>query len=126
MLNVYDSSAAMKEVNSVLDELNKLGKLNNNNIPRMVKNYFLELCFVIFEMARITKSGGYCVMVNDNVRYGGAEIPVDLILSGFAERFGFDVKKIFVLPRGKGNSSQQMGNFGRAEIRKCVYLWQKK
>ena len=126
VLNVYDSSAAMKEVNSVLDELNKLGKLNNNNIPRMVKNYFLELCFVIFEMARITKSGGYCVMVNDNVRYGGEEIPVDLILSEFAERFGFEVKKIFVLPRGKGNSSQQMGNFGRTEIRKCVYLWQKK
>ncbi|MCL6097693.1 MAG: hypothetical protein M1391_03865 [Bacteroidetes bacterium] len=44
----------------------------------------------------------------------------------FAERFGFEVKKIFVLPRGKGNSSQQMGNFGRTEIRKCVYLWQKK
>ncbi|MBI4548307.1 MAG: site-specific DNA-methyltransferase [Ignavibacteriae bacterium] len=126
VLNVYNSSAAMSEVNSVLDELNKLDKLNNNNIPRMVKNYFLELCFVIYEIARITKSGGYCVMVNDNVRYGGEEIPVDLILSEFAEQFGFDIKKIFVLPRGKGNSSQQMGNYGRTEIRKCVYLWQKR
>ncbi len=126
VLNVYNSSAAMNEVNSVLDELNKLNKLNNNNIPRMVRNYFLELCFVVFEMARVLKKGGYCVMVNDNVRYGGEEIPVDLILSEFAENFGFDVKKIFVLPRGKGNSSQQMGNFGRTEIRKCVYLWQKK
>ena len=105
---------------------NRQEKLNNNNVPRMVKNYFLELCFVIYEMARVTKSGGYCVMVNDNVRYGGQEIPVDLILSEFAENFGFDIKKIFVLPRGKGNSSQQMGNYGRAETRKCVYLWRKK
>ncbi len=126
VLSTYNASAAMKEVNSILDKLNKLEKLNNNNVPRMVKNYFLELCFVIFEMARVTRSGGYCVMVNDNVRYGGEEIPVDLILSEFAEKFGFDIKKIFVLPRGKGNSSQQMGNYGRTEIRKCIYLWRKR
>jgi hypothetical protein len=126
VLNTYHSCAAMNEVNSLLDGLSKLEKLNNNNIPRMVRNYFLELCFVIFEMARVTKSGGYCVMVNDNVRYGGEEIPVDLILSEFAEAFGFNIEKIFALPRGKGNSSQQMGNYGRAEIRKCVYLWQKR
>lgn len=126
VIEVYNNSDAMTEVNSVLNELNKLEKLNNNNIARMVKNYFLEMCFVIYEMARITKSGGYCVMVNDNVRYGGEEIPVDLILSEFAENFGFNINKIFVLPRGKGNSSQQMGIYGRTEVRKCVYLWQKK
>ncbi len=125
VLHVYNSSPAMTEVNSVLNELNKLDKLNNNNIPRMVRNYFLEMCFTIFEMARITKTGGYCVMVNDNVRYGGEEIPVDLILTEFAEAFGFNALNIFVLPRGKGNSSQQMGNYGRTEMRKCVYLWQK-
>ncbi|MBI4634103.1 MAG: site-specific DNA-methyltransferase [Deltaproteobacteria bacterium] len=126
VLSVYDNSAAMGEVNSVLDVLNKLEKLNNSNIPRMVKNYFLELCFVICEMARVLRSGGYCVMINDNVRYGGEEIPVDLILSEFAENLDFKIKKIFVLPKGKGNSSQQMGNYGRTEIRKCVYLWQKR
>ncbi|MFI5252896.1 MAG: DNA methyltransferase [Bacteroidota bacterium] len=125
VMRAYESSAAMNEVNSTLDGLNKIDKLNNNNIPRMVKNYFLELCFVIFEMSRVTKSGGYCAMVNDNVRYGGEEIPVDLILSEFAENFGFNIEKIFVLPRGKGNSSQQMGQYGRTEIRKCVYLWRK-
>lgn len=126
ILTIYNNSSAMSEVNSMLDELNKLEKLNNNNIPRMVKNYFLELCFVVYEMARIIKKGGYCMMVNDNVRYGGEEIPVDLILSDFAESFGFNINKILVLPKGKGNSSQQMGNYGRTEVRKCVYIWQKK
>lgn len=125
VLKAYHNSKAMTEINTVLNELNKQGKINNNNIPRMVKNYFLEMCFVIYEMSRVIRQGGYCVMVNDNVRYGGEEIPVDLILSGFAEKFGFKVNKIFVLPKGKGNSSQQMGNYGRTEIRKCVYLWQK-
>ena len=126
VMEVYNNSNAMTEVNSILDELNKLEKLNNNNVPRMVKNYFLEMCFVIYEMSRVTKKKGYCVMVNDNVRYGGEEIPVDLILSEFAENFGFNINKIFVLPRGKGNSSQQMGNYGRTEVRKCIYLWQKR
>ena len=126
ILEVYNNSSAMIEVNSILDELNKLEKLNNSNIARMVKNYFLEMCFVIYEMARVTKSCGYCVMVNDNVRYGGEEIPVDLILSEFAENFGYNINKIFVLPKGKGNSSQQMGSYGRTEVRKCVYLWQKR
>ena len=126
VLNTYNSSNAMQEVNFILDELNRIGALNNKNIARMVKNYFLEMAFVIYELSRVMKSGGYCVMVNDNVRYGGEEIPVDLILSEFAENFNFDIDKIFVLPKGKGNSSQQMGKHGRAEIRKCVYLWKKK
>jgi hypothetical protein len=125
VLDVYRNSLAMGEVNSVLEELNRLEKLNNSNIARMIKNYFFELCFVIYEMSRVLKGGGYCVMVNDNVRYGGEEIPVDLILSEFAVNFGFNINKIFVLPRGKGNSSQQMGIYGRTEVRKCVYLWQK-
>lgn len=126
VVDIYNSSPAMSEVNSVLNELNKLEKLNNSNIARMVKNYFLEMCFVIYELARVTKSKGHCIVVNDNVRYGGEEIPVDLILSEFAENFGFEIKKILVLPKGKGNSSQQMGSYGRTEVRKCVYLWQKR
>ena len=125
VLDTYEQCEAMSEVNITLEKLKSLDRLNNKNIARMVRNYFLEMCFAIYELARVTKPGGYCVMVNDNVRYGGEEIPADLILSDFARSFGYSVEKIFVLPRGKGNSSQQMGNFGRAEIRKCVYLWRK-
>lgn len=126
IIAVYERSEAMSEINIILDKLKNLDRLNNKNIARMVRNYFLEMCFVIFELARVTKPGGYCVMVNDNVRYGGEEIPADLILSEFAQSFGYSVEKIFVLPRGKGNSSQQMGSFGRTEVRKCVYLWRKR
>lgn len=126
VMKVYDGSQAMTEVNIILNKLKDQDKLNNKNIARMVRNYFLEMCFVIYELARVSKSGGYCVMVNDNVRYGGEEIPADLILSEFAQAFSYEIEQIFVLPRGKGNSSQQMGEFGRSEIRKCVYVWRKK
>ncbi len=120
------SFVSQEYLNSVLIYLEEIKQeLNNPGIVRMVRNYFYELCLLIFESARITKKGGYFVMVNDNVRYAGVAIPVDLILSDFARDAGFKVKEIQVLPRGKGNSSQQMGKHGRTETRKCVYVWQK-
>ena len=42
-----------------------------------------------------------------------------------AEDIGFKVKRILVLPQGKGNSSQQMGRHGRESLRKCIYIWSK-
>lgn len=126
VMTIYRNCDAMTEINQRLDELNRMRKLNNTNIPRMVRNYFLEMCFVIFEMARLLYKSGLIMMVNDNVRYGGEEIPVDIILSSFAESFNLSVNKIWVLPNGKGNSSQQMGNFGKKILRKCVYVWEKK
>ena len=63
-------------------------------------------------------------MVNDNVRYAGVSIPVDMILSNIAEKLGLFVENILVLPGDKGNSSQQMGTHGLS-LRKCVYVWRK-
>lgn len=99
--------------------------LNNNGIPRMIRGYFYELACVIFESARVLKQGSRMIMVNDNVRYQGVSISVDLILSDIAERLGFATENILVLPGNKGNSSQQMGEHGRDALRKCVYVWRK-
>jgi hypothetical protein len=59
------------------------------------------------------------------VRYAGASVSVDLILSEIAEQLGFHAESILVLPNGKGNSSQQMGAHGREQMRKCVYVWRR-
>jgi hypothetical protein len=101
-------------------------KLNNNGIPRMIKGYFYEMACVIYELYRVLSHGGEVIMVNDNVRYAGASISVDLILSDIAAQIGFEIEEISVLPIGKGNSSQQMGAHGRQSLRKCVYIWRKK
>lgn len=122
---VFQGQEALHEVLSVLEQYRDQGQLNNTNIVRMVRNYFYEMSFVIYEMARLLKPGGSVVMVNDNVRYAGEEVPVDLILSSMAEAFGLTTRHIWTLERGKGNSSQQMGNHGRTELRKCVYVWEK-
>lgn len=123
--SAYDSEKALKEIISILKDLRDEKKLNNPNIVRMVNNYFLEMCIVIFEMYRVLKKDGIVFMVNDNVRYAGETIPVDLILSEFAESAGFNIDKIWILSNGKGNSSQQMGNHGREALRKCLYVWKK-
>lgn len=124
--STFEKQAALREVLAILDEYRTSGKLNNDNVVRMVRNYFYEMCFVIFELSRILKPGGVVAMVNDNVRYAGEEVPVDLILSDFAESFGMRVRHIWTVGRGKGNSSQQMGAHGRTALRKCVYVWEKR
>ena len=123
--NVFQNQAALQEVLTALHNYQEQGILNNPGIATLVQNYFYEMCFVIYELACILKPGGTIVMVNDNVRYAGEEIPVDLILSDIAESFGLRVRHIWTLGRGKGNSSQQMGNHGRSELRKCVYVWER-
>jgi hypothetical protein len=121
----FHKQAALQEIITILNTYQAQGELNNPGIASLIHNYFYEMCFVVHELARIVKPGGTIVMVNDNVRYAGEEVPVDLILSAIAEAFGLTVKRIWTLGRGKGNSSQQMGNHGRTELRKCVYVWEK-
>ena len=113
--------SAIHEILSILKD--RVNELSNRNVIRLIEGYFFEMAVIIAELGRVVRPGGTVVMVNDNVQYHGEEIPVDYILADFAERSGFICSNIWVLPRGKGNSSQQMARFGRREIRKCVYRW---
>jgi DNA modification methylase len=124
-VRVADEHRLLQAILRYLEGLKASGELNNAGIPRMVRGYFYEMACVIAECARVLKPGAPLVMVNDNVRYAGASISVDVILSEFAERLGLRAESIHVLPTGKGNSSQQMGTHGRAPLRKCAYVWRK-
>lgn len=124
-LSVADEQKLLRAVLNHLNDLRINGELNNNSIPRMVRGYFYEMACVIAECARVLKPGALMFMVNDNVRYAGVSVSVDMILSIFAEKLGFFVEQILVLPVGKGNSSQQMGEYGREALRKCVYIWRR-
>jgi len=120
-----DSQQLLQAALRYLAEQKAEGRLNNSGIPRMVRGYFYEMACVIAECARVLRPGAPLLMVNDNVRYAGASISVDMILSALAETLGFRVEQILVLPNGKGNSSQQMGRHGREPLRKCVYVWRR-
>ncbi len=120
-----DQQELLQAILRYLEDQKEQGKLNNSGIPRMVRGYFYEMACIIAECSRVMKRNAYLFMVNDNVRYAGASVSVDMILSSIAEKLGLFVENILVLPKGKGNSSQQMGEHGRDPLRKCVYVWRK-
>jgi site-specific DNA-methyltransferase (cytosine-N4-specific) len=73
----------------------------------------------------VCRSGAHVAFVNDNVRYAGEVIPVDMLSTDLARQLGFEPLKVYVLPQRKGNSSQQMGKFGREALRKSITVWKK-
>ncbi len=125
-IETANNQKLFKTINTYLEHEKAAGTLNNNSIPRMVRGYFSEMACVIGECFRVLKPNARLFMVNDNVRYAGVGISVDLILSDIARTLGFEVEKILVVPGKKGNSSQQMGMYGRIPLRKCVYVWKKR
>jgi hypothetical protein len=110
-------------VKEVLRELENK-KLNNKKIPDLINGYFIDMEIAIQQMGEYMADKAKIVLVVDNVRFEGEVIPVDLILSDFAGNNGFETKEILV-SRYKGNSSQQMGRYGRVPVRESILLWER-
>jgi hypothetical protein len=122
----FENNKCLNAILKFLENEKDKGLLNNNGILSMVNGYFFDSVIHFAQIYKKIKPGGYYIMANDNVQYNGLPIPVDCILSNLAEAVGFTCEKIWILPVGKGNSSQQMKKHGRNELRKCVYVWRKK
>lgn len=116
---------ALTEILESLEAKHQQTKLNNDRIPIMLLAYFVDMHKVIKEWYRVCAKGAVVAMVVDNVRFEGEHVPVDLILCDLAEQVGFSVEKIIVA-RYKGNSSQQMGKYGRLPVRESITIWRKK
>ncbi len=125
ILQVIRDNPVLQEINHALQVRWDRGEINNKGILPMVEGYFVELTFVFAEIFRACRSGAQVAFVNDNVRYGGEIIPVDLLSTNLAEQLGFEPVKVYVLPQRKGNSSQQMKRFGREPLRKSITIWKK-
>ncbi len=98
--------------------------LNNARIPFMVMGYFTDMKRAIGHWSKWVAPGAFVALVVDNVRFHGEHIPVDLILSDIAAEYGFNTEQILIT-RYKGNSSQQMGRWGRIPVRESVVIWRK-
>ena len=122
---MIDANAVFAEINRALEMRWERGEINNRGVLSMVIGYFTELTFVFAEILRVCRSGAQVAFVNDNVRYGGEIIPVDLLTTNLAEQLGFEPVKVYALSQRKGNSSQQMGKFGREALRKSITIWRK-
>ena len=109
-ITTYEQQGAVREVIGLLKE--NLNELSNPHIVRMLEGYFLEMAVTVAELGRIVRPGGVVIMVNDNVQYHGEELPVDFILSDFAEQSGFTCEHIWVLPRRKATLANRWGALG--------------
>ena len=110
-------------VNKILKAI-KLTKGNNPKIPHMIAGYFEDLSSTLRELYRILKPGGVCAFVVGNTRWGGVVAPVDHLLMMMAESWGFCPEKILIT-RLKGNSPQQMRQFGRIPVRESIVIFRK-
>jgi len=111
---------------ALLEVLSSLAgkKLNNPRIPVMIKGYFEDMNFVLKELYKVCRPGAKIALVVGNVRFEGELIPVDLLLSELASDVGFSIDEV-IITRYKGNSSQQMGKYGRVPVRESVVLCSK-
>jgi site-specific DNA-methyltransferase (cytosine-N4-specific) len=75
-------------------------------------------------MAAMLRPGGHVALVVANARFEGEMVPVELMLSELASRHGLVTQEIRVT-RYKGNSSQQMGKYGRVPVRESIVFWRK-
>jgi DNA modification methylase len=125
IVDIVQNNKALAEIKAALKTRNERGEINNRGVLTMIAQYFAELTFVYAELYRVCRSGARVAFVNDNVRYAGEVIPVDTLSTNLAEQVGFEPISIYVLPQRKGNSSQQMGRYGRAALRKSITIWRK-
>ncbi|MCX6029918.1 MAG: DNA methyltransferase [Chloroflexi bacterium] len=125
ILQTVQRNPVFIEINQALRARWDRQEINNRGVLGMVEQYFTELTFVFAELLRVCRRGAYVAFVNDNVRYGGEIIPVDLFTTNLAEDLGFEPVRVHVLPQRKGNSSQQMEKFGREALRKSITVWRK-
>ena len=125
IVSVLERNAVLHEINQALQLRQERGEINNRGVLTMIGGYFSELAFIFAELFRVCHSGAHVAFVNDNVRYAGEIIPVDLLSTNLAEQLGFEPLRVYVLPQRKGNSSQQMGKFGRVALRKSITIWRK-
>lgn len=112
---------------AVREVVNKLEKkdLNNNKIPDMLIGYFYDMEKTFNSLSDLMAKESKIFLVVDNVRYEGEVIPVDLIISETAEKFGFELNDLLIT-RYKGNSSQQMDEYDRVPVRESVLYLERK
>lgn len=88
-------------------------------IIRMLKGYFLDTYLCLKETQRVCRGGAHLGFVVGNAQYSGQRIPVDELTAEIGEQVGLRCNRI-VAVRERGNSAQQMREFGRKPSRESV------
>ena len=102
-----------------------LGKLPadaDTRIKPLLKGYFEDIYLSLFEVGRVLRPGGRAAYVVGNVRHAGVMVPVDEIIAELAPQAGLNFDIAWVL-RFRGNSAQQMKQYGREPSRETAVFF---
>ena len=106
---------------------NSLASLPNDGDKRirpMLEGYFEDIFLSLQEVYRVLRVGGRAAYIVGNVRHLGIMVPVDDIIGQIAVQVGLVLESAWVM-RLRGNSAQQMKQFGREPSRESVLLLSK-
>jgi DNA modification methylase len=111
------------KLNSILFELDSID-LPNAKVKDMIRGYFKDMHLFLLEMKRVLKKKGKVAIILGDSRYGGINIPVNDFVINISKKIGF--KFLYKLnARERGNSPQQMKEFGKVPIEECILLMEK-
>jgi hypothetical protein len=97
---------------------------DRERVVAMLHGYFLDIFLSLKEVVRTLKHGGQVALVLGNAQYNGVPIEVDKATAHIGEQVGLTCTEIRIV-RERGNSSQQMGRYGRNSSRESVVLFDK-
>jgi DNA modification methylase len=95
------------ELKKCISKLEKKGDLWNDELPEMIKGYFLDMDTLFAKLKRKMQPGKKIFFNVANSAYYGVEIKVDEIVCAIAEQRGFVVEEIREARRLKPSSQQK-------------------
>jgi len=96
----------------------------DSRIMPLLIGYFEDIYLSLLEVGRVLKLGGRAAYVVGNVRHAGVMVPVDEILAELAPQTGLTFDAAWIL-RLRGNSAQQMKQYGRQPSRETIVFFAK-
>jgi len=97
---------------------------NDRRVPGMIRGYFEDMFHVLLNAGENLRAGGGAAFVLGDVRFSGTMVPVIDLTVELGRQAGLTPEKV-IIARYRGNSSQQMGTYGRERAREGVVIFRK-
>ena len=122
--NYEDRLGGYRRPQMLEDALGALPAGIDRRTRTMLEGYFEDIFLSLQEVHRVLRAGGRAAYIVGNVRHAGVMVPVDEIIRQIAIQAGLAPESAWVM-RLRGNSAQQMGEFGREPSRESTLLLSK-
>jgi hypothetical protein len=118
----HDDYSVPSGLESTLRKIRKAGL--EPKIVSMLEGYFLDMHLCLRECQRVVTRGAPIAFVVGNAQYCGCPLPVDSYLADIGQALGLEWERTIAV-RLRGNSAQQMGQFGRNPSRESIVVFRK-